>query len=180
MPHCPDPWVPRRVPEQGILPSSPSLARRVLRYRVMHIGLAALVAAWGLLSCGSRLSGQCRLERAECGLSFQRRMLPDCCLSDVTTLAGVCQIHGTASSKLFISSGIRDAGRALCHYRISKMAARSLLQKSDGSRDPANRQSEALEMTEIWPPDGAIAHFRAVSMCRVSLDTAVDTFATGS
>ena len=41
------------------------------------------------------------------------------------SLSGVCQIHGTASSKLFISSGIRDAGRALCHYRISKMAARS-------------------------------------------------------
>ena len=55
----------------------------------------------------------------------------------------------------------------------------SLLQKSDGSRYPPNRQSEALKMTEIWPPEGAIAHFRAVSMCRVSLDTAVDTFATG-
>ena len=40
-------------------------------------------------------------------------------------LTGVCQIHGTVSSKLFISSGIRDAGRALCHYRISKMATRS-------------------------------------------------------
>ena len=35
-------------------------------------------------------------------------------------------------------------------------------------------------MTEIWPPAGAIAHFLAVSMCRVTLDTAVDTFATGS
>ena len=35
-------------------------------------------------------------------------------------------------------------------------------------------------MTEIWPPEGAIAHFRAGSMCRVSLDPAVDTFATGS
>ena len=57
---------------------------------------------------------------------------------------------------------------------------KSLLQKSAGSRDLPNRQSEALEMTEIWPPEGAIAHFRAVSMCRVSLDTAVDTFATGS
>ena len=56
----------------------------------------------------------------------------------------------------------------------------SLLQKSAGSRDLPNRQSEALEMTEIWPPEGAIAHLRAVSMCRVSLDTAVDTFATGS
>ena len=40
---------------------------------------------------------------------------------------------------------------------------RSLLQKSDGSRDPPNRQSDALEMTEIWPPDGAIAHFGAES-----------------
>ena len=56
----------------------------------------------------------------------------------------------------------------------------SLLQKSEGSRDPPNRQSEALKMTEIWPPEGAIAHFRAVSMCRVTLATAVDTFATGS
>ena len=56
----------------------------------------------------------------------------------------------------------------------------SLLQKSDGSPDPPNRQSEALEMTEIWPPEGATAHFLAVSMCRVTLDTAVDTFATGS
>ena len=34
-------------------------------------------------------------------------------------------------------------------------------------------------MTELWPSDGAIAHFLAVSMCRVTLDTAVDTFATG-
>ena len=34
-------------------------------------------------------------------------------------------------------------------------------------------------MTEIWPPEGATAHFLAVSMCRVTLDTAVDTFATG-
>ena len=56
---------------------------------------------------------------------------------------------------------------------------RSLLQKSDGSRDPPNRRSEALEMTEIWPSEGAIAHFLAVSMCRVTLDTAIDTFATG-
>ena len=35
-------------------------------------------------------------------------------------------------------------------------------------------------MTEIWPPEGARAHFRVVSMCRATLDTAVDTFATGS
>ena len=40
---------------------------------------------------------------------------------------------------------------------------KSLLQKSDGSRDPPNRQSDALEMTEIWPPDGAIAHSGAES-----------------
>ena len=39
---------------------------------------------------------------------------------------------------------------------------RSLLQKSDGSQDPPNWQSEALEMTEIWPPEGAVARFRAV------------------
>lgn len=35
-------------------------------------------------------------------------------------------------------------------------------------------------MTDIWPPEGAIAHLRAVSICRVTLDTGVDTFATGS
>ena len=34
-------------------------------------------------------------------------------------------------------------------------------------------------MTEIWHSEGAIAHFLAVSMCRVTLDTAIDTFATG-
>ena len=36
-------------------------------------------------------------------------------------------------------------------YLKPKQAA-SLLQKSDGSRDPSYRQSYALEMTEIWPP----------------------------
>ena len=58
--------------------------------------------------------------------------------------------------------------------------SKSLLQKSDGSRDPPNRQPEALAMTRIWPPGSARAHLRAVSMCRVTLGTAVDTFASGS
>ena len=70
------------------------------------------------------------------------------------------------------------APQRLCP-RTPEVFLRSLLQKSDGSPDPPNRQSEAREMTEIWPPEGATAHFLAVSMCRVTLDTAVDTFATG-
>ena len=73
------------------------------------------------------------------------------------------------------------ASPGLCFaLELHSFRLKSLLQKSEGSPDPPNRQSEALEMTEIWPPEGATAHFLAVSMCRVTLDTAVDTFATGS
>ena len=88
------------------------------------------------------------------------QLTPACArfLAATATANGVCPIQGC------------------CH----RGTPTSLLQKSDSSRDPANRQSEALKMTEICPPEGAIAHSRAVSMCRVTLDTAVDTFATGS
>ena len=94
------------------------------------------------------------------------------------TPAGGCAGGSAGSTKR--SPGIRALpGRApVAGHAVH--APRGLLQKSDGSRDPPNRQSEALKMTKIWPPAGATAHFRAVSMCRVTLDTAVDTFATGS
>ena len=97
---------------------------------------------------------------------------------DILLLAETDALHGTLSGPATIALPRRPF--AVFGYTRDERLARSLLQKSDDSRDPQNRQSEALEMTEIWPPAGAIAHFRAVSMSRVTLDTAVDTFATGS
>jgi len=108
----------------------------------------------------------------DCGRAVRGAGLPPCVRTGAAPLPRRRAGPGSRSHRL-PQHGLRA-------LRRRTPAPRSLLPKTDGSRDPPNRQSEALEMTEIWPPEGATAHFLAVSMCRVTLDTAIDTFAPGS
>ena len=60
------------------------------------------------------------------------------------------------------ASGIRSICLTVDSLAVGQRLE-SLLRKSDGSQDPPNRQSNAREVAELWPPESPTAHVGEVS-----------------